>query len=117
MAHGYIKIAIVGCPYLTEVRLYDETMEHIAEQHPEFRLRLPSQRAGLVVGMTNPSRLHASTTDPQRSVVLVSGAFTYFGDALHVPIRMVQPTSGRVVTAYFSGGTYPGKLLWSVTDE
>lgn len=116
MADDYTLIPIPGWPHITEARLYEETLEHIAE-HAEFRLQLPSQQTALVEAIGNPSRIHASSTSPGRSVVLVSETFTYFGDPVHVPIRLVEGTSGRVQTAYFSGGTYPGHVLWSAGNE
>lgn len=117
MSDKYVSIAIRGWSSLTEVRLYEETLEHIIEEHSEFQLELPSQRTGLEAGIGNPTSVHASTTDPARSVVLVSAAFTYNNDPVHVPVKLVEGTSGRVRTAYFASGTYPGKVLWSATDE
>ena len=116
MSDEYTNIPVVGLPNLTEVRLYDETLEHIAE-HAEFRLQLPSQQTALVEAIANPNRAHDSTSDPGQSVVLVSESFTYFGDPVHVPVKIVEGTSGRVRTAYFSSGTYGGRLLWSADDD
>lgn len=113
MASNYKSISVAGWPGLTTVHLYEETMEHIAEEHPEFRLQLPSQLEGLMSAIAAPTRIHASTTDPKRSVVLVGESFTYFDDPVHVPVRIIAGTSGRVITAYFSSETYSGRILWS----
>jgi hypothetical protein len=115
MTDDYTSIPVPGLPSLTEVRLYAETLDHIAE-HPEFRLQLPSQRTGLEIAIANPSAIHDSTTAPGKSVALVSDAFTYLGDPVHVPVRIVEGTSGRVQTAYFSSSAPPGTLLWSAGD-
>ena len=112
----YTVLPLSGEPWLTEARFYEETWEHIAEEHPEFRLLLPSHRAGLEAAISDPTIIFASRTDPERSVVVVSDAFTYFDDPVVVPIRHVAGTSGRVVTAYFSSTT-SGDVLWSAGDD
>lgn len=116
MPAEYRTIISTGWKGLTVVRLYQETMRHIAEEHPELRLQLPSQIDGLIKAIGAPSSVYVSTTDPGRSVVLVSHKFSYFGDPVHVPVRIVSGTSGRVLTAYFSRGAYAGRLLWSAED-
>lgn len=113
MADGYSTISLAAWPGLTRVRLYDSTLRHIAEEHAEFERQLPSLRLGLETAIANPISIHDSTTDPGGSVVIASDAFTYFGDPVHIPIRMVAGTSGRVVTAYFASSVYSGRLLWS----
>jgi hypothetical protein len=117
MAADYRTIISKGWHSLTIVRLYEETIGHIAEEHAEFRLQLPSQLEGLMNAIAAPMAVHVSTTDPVRSVVLVSECLTYSSDHVHVPVRIVSGTSGRVLTAYFSSGMYGGRLLWSARDE
>lgn len=110
---NFTVVPVPGLPSLTHVRLYAETMEHIAEEHPEFRLQLPTQQQGLLDAIANPTTIHVSTTDPERAVVLVSNTFTYLGDPVHVPVKRIEGTSSaRVATAYFSEGNYAGLLLW-----
>ena len=118
MDDDYTVVPIPGSSSLTEVRLYDETWDHISTEHPEFKLQLPSQRAALEDAVAKPTTIHASTTDPEKSVVIASDSFTYFGDPVVVPVkRLPGTTSGRVKTAYFSGSTYPGRILWSSGNE
>ena len=118
MDDDYTVVPVPGSSSLTKVRLYDETWDHIAKEHPEFRLQLPSQRAALEDAVAKPTAIHASTTDPEKTVVFVSESFTYFDDPVIVPVRRVpDTTSGRVVTAYFSSSTYLGPILWSAGNE
>ena len=117
MGDDYTVILIPGLSSLTEVRLYDETWDHITTEHPEFKMELPSQRTALEDAVAKPTTIHASTTDPEKSVVIVSDLFTYSGDPVVVPVKLVTGTSGRVATAYFSGSTYPGRILWSAGNE
>ena len=116
MSDDYTEIPLPGLPWLTRVRFYDETWEHIAEEHSEFRLLLPTHRAGLETALAEPTSIHANLTDPDKSIVIVSEKFTYFDDPVVVPIRHVADTSGRVVTAYFSE-TYRGEILWSASSD
>ena len=113
MIDRYAAIAISAWPGLTVVRLYASTLQHIAEQHAEFALQLPSLRKGLEIAIANPTWIRESTTDPGGSVVIASEALSYFGDPVRIPVRIVAGTSGRVVTAYFDGTAYSGRLLWS----
>ncbi len=78
MAADYRSIISKGWHGLTVERLYEETIGHIAEEHAEFRLQLPSQLEGLMNAIAAPTAIHVSTTDPVRSVVLVSDGLTYF---------------------------------------
>ncbi len=117
MGDDYTVIPIPGLSSLTEVRLYDETWDHITTEHPEFKMELPLQRAALEDAVAKPTAIHASTTDPEKAVVFVSESFTHLGDPVVVPVRHVEDTSGRVVAAYFSGSTYPGRILWSSGNE
>lgn len=118
MDDDYTVILIPGLPSLTEVRLYDETWDYIAKRHPEFRLELPSQRDALEDAIATPTAIHASTTDPEKAVIIVSSSFTYLDHPVVVPVRRVPgTTSGRVTTAYFSSSTYLGPILWSAGNE
>lgn len=116
MADKYTIIPVSAWPGLTVVRLYDSTLQHIAEEHAEFGLQLPSLRLGLEMAVANPISIDDSTTDPGGSIVIASNALTYFGDPVHIPVRMVSGTSGRVVTAYFDSSVYSGRLLWSLKE-
>lgn len=115
MDDDYTVILIPGLPSLTEVRLYDETWDQITTKHPEFT---SSQRDALEDAIATPTAIHASTTDPEKAVVIVSNSFTYLEHPVVVPVRRVpDTTSGRVTTAYFSSSTSPGPILWSAGNE
>jgi hypothetical protein len=114
---GFTAVRIAAWPGLTLVSLYHSTLQHIAEEHAEFKLQLPSLRLGLEMAIARPSSIFDSTTNPGGSVVIASNAITYFGAPVRIPIRLVEGTSGRVVTAYFDSSVYSGRLLWSAKDE
>ena len=41
---------------------------------------------------------------------------TYNGDPLHLPVMVVEGTSARLITGYFSENDYKGTLVWSTND-
>jgi len=118
MDDDFTSITVMGIPWLTSVRLYDETIGHICAGHPEFRHGLPVFMEGMMRALSNPDVVYDSTTRPGRSVVFVNGEFTYRSNPVHIPVRVLSDTaSGRVQTAYFAAaGTYLGKPLWRATN-
>jgi hypothetical protein len=109
----YISFSVLVLPKPLEVRLYQETMVKIARDHPEFELQLPSYETGIGRALATPDSIHSSTTRPT-SLVVVSSAFTYNGDSVFVPVKLITESSARVQTAYFSSGAPPGAVLWEV---
>ena len=117
MSDDYTVIPVLGISWLTKVRLYDETLSKIATKHVETTTLEPSLHTALVQAVANPTSIHVSTTDPERAVVFVNETITPFGEYVVVPVRRVTETSGRVATAYISGDSYRGRILWSAGDE
>ena len=117
MGDDYTEIPVSGVSSLTAVRLYDETLGEIAKKHVETTTLEPSLRTALVQAVADPTSVHISTTDPDRAVVFVNETITPYGDYVIVPVRRVTETSGRIVTAYITGDTYRGTILWSTGDE
>ena len=112
---GYLWIASTAVPSgISEVRLYRETWEHIREEHPEVET---VGEMGVLQALQSPSQVFVSSTRPDRSVVFVSDNVTYRDNPLRVPVKRVDGTSGRVSTAYFSGSSYDGDLLWERDDD
>ena len=106
----FTLIATTKIASLTHVRLYQSTLvEHIFPGHPEVEM---IGEEGIVEALENPSFILESTTRPKDSVVFVSEKTTYEGRPLHVPVRIIVGTSGRVPTSYF-GDTSAGALkIW-----
>ena len=103
---------------VTTVRLYSETWNHIAEEHPEFATRLPALEHAIVDTLTNPTVICASTTRPESTVVFASSNNVKgSGHILQVPVRIIAGTaSGRVATALFA--PHPkGAVIYSRGDE
>lgn len=100
---------------VTEVRLYDETIEHIKEGHPEVPIELPSISAAVENTIVNPTHIEESHTN---SYVFVDSLSTNSsGDPLRVPVKLVDGSSGVVKSAYFAS-TGVKKIVWSKgTDD
>lgn len=107
----HTAITVPGFPRLTVVRLYNSTMNHIAEKE-EFHL--PADAPLIEHAVASPSAIYESRTNPENAVVLVSDGFTFQGNPLFVPVTVMSgTTSGRISTAYFSSRPYKGRLLWT----
>ena len=111
----YIVIPTSAVAQLSEVRLYGETWtDKISVQHSEVA---ELGQAAVVDTVANPTHVYDSHTNPGKALVFVSETNTYLGKPLRVPVKIHSGTSGRVITAYVSGGTYSGARLWSAKDE
>ena len=101
-------------PGVSSVRLYLETIEHIRERHPEV-VDLAGVD-GIVATVSTPTRVHDGNTDPGETFVFVSDNVRYGNASLHVPVKWVDGTSGRVRTAIFKSGSSTSQVLWRVAD-
>lgn len=106
-------INTTAIPSITEVRYYDETIEHIREQHTELADYFPSLDHAICDTITNPTHIYQAHTSPHSSGYrYVSSRSTYEGNPLVVIVKPIETTSGLLKTAYFSGHV-PGNLLYS----
>jgi hypothetical protein len=106
----FILVATNNMPTLTEVRLYDSTLNgHIFQDHPEVEI---VGRAGIVDAIENPSYIIRSNTRPDDSVVHVTEKTTFNGLPLHVPVKIIMGTSGRVSSSYFAETKSNAIMLW-----
>ncbi|MCB1331998.1 MAG: DUF2283 domain-containing protein [Maritimibacter sp.] len=79
--------------------MYDETWDHISDQHPEVANWAGSDE--VLHATQNPTAVYESSTNPEHAVVFVNENTTFNGESLHVPVRIVEDSSARVATAYF----------------
>lgn len=95
---------------VTEVHLYEETIEHVKSNHPEVPIELPSIDASVENAIVNPTHVEVSYNN---SYVFVDANSTNSsGDPLRVPIKVVTGTSGRVKTIFF-GTAAPKPIVWT----
>lgn len=92
------------------VRLYDETIRHIMDQHPEIPLELPSIVAAIESAIAKPTHIEMSHSN---SFVFVDQTSTNrSGDPLRIPVKKVDGASGRVKTAYFASPGATVNIIW-----
>ncbi len=109
---GFRVIKTTAISNITEVRYYDETIEHIREQHAEFSSYFPSLDHAICDAIENPTHVYQASTSPQSSGFrYVSSSTTYDDNLLVVIVKPIATTSGLVKTAYFTGHV-PGNLLY-----
>jgi hypothetical protein len=98
-------------PVITEVRLYEETIEHIKTSHPEVPIELPSVLNAIENAVKEPSWIEVGQT-PNSYVYVDHNSTNKSGDPLRVPVKVVEGTSGYVKTAFFANHPSP-KIVWS----
>jgi hypothetical protein len=95
---------------VSEVRFYDETLDHVKKQHPEIPIDLPSIYEAVEQAVIAPTHIEAGHSN---SVIFVDANTTNaFGDPLRVPIKIVAGTSGRIKTLYFASTEDVRRILW-----
>jgi hypothetical protein len=103
-------IVTVVPQHVTEVRLYDETIEHVREGHPEIPAEFPCITHAVKETIENPSHIEKSYSN---SYVFVNDSSTnHSGDPLRVPIKIVEGTLGRVKTFFFATPDYEPEIVW-----
>lgn len=95
---------------VTDVRFYDDTIEHIKENHPEVPILLPSIYSGVERCLLQPTHIEGSYGN---SYVFVDAQSTNAsGDPLRVPVKIVEGTSARVKTVLFASSSGTPNIVW-----
>jgi len=107
---SYITIRTYVIPTLDEVRLYEDTVDHVKAEHPEIPAELPSLVDAAIIAISHPTHVENSYGG---SVVFVDVTTTNAsGDPLRVPVKRVSGTSGRARTYYFASANGVRDILW-----
>jgi hypothetical protein len=100
-------------PAVAEVRIYQDTIEHIRKNHPEIPVELPSFQQAIENALIQPSWIESSR--PNTDVFVDRRSANKSGDPLRVPVKIVSGTSGRLLTAFFASS--PGQSVLLRKDE
>jgi hypothetical protein len=85
------------------VRCYDETLGHIADEHPEFRLFIPTLEHAVHDTIAAPTHVYQSNTDIHASgYKFVSTRHVRGESTLVVAVKAIEGTSSLLKTAYFT---------------
>jgi hypothetical protein len=95
---------------LVEVRLYEDTISHIREHHPEVPILLPCIASAVTNAIANPTHVEGSYGG---SFVFVDANTTdASGDPLRIPVKPIEGNSGRVRTVYFAASGSSPNIVW-----
>lgn len=109
---GYIVIVSGTIPEVTEVRVYDQALDHVKQRHPEVPIELPSLSYALEKAISDPS--HVETSRTGHYTYVHAGMTNYSGDPLRVVVKVIQETSARMQTAYFASRTGTSfNIVWT----
>lgn len=96
-------VKTTATPQVSQVVCYDETLPHIAENHPEFDPLIPSLEHAIHHAIMAPTRVIQSNTD------IHVGGFKFCSDnhqrgnqGLVVAVKVIEGTSALLKTAYFT---------------
>lgn len=106
----YKTITVTVIPAITQVRIYEETVAHVREQHPEIPVELPSILYALEETIRNPT--HIELSRPNSYVFVNFFATNKSGDPLRAPVKIIEGTSARVKTFYFASTTSAANIIW-----
>lgn len=109
----YVVIKTTILDDVTEVRLYDETVFHIRNHHPDVAVSIvPS---AVETAITNPTHVEASY---RNSYVFVDSQTTnQSGDPLRVAVKKIEGTSALVKTAYFASTDEDVVPIWPKSSD
>ena len=98
------------------VRIYEETIVHVKEEHPEVPIDLPSIEGAVAAAISEPTHIERSHSNSY--VFVHDGMTNKSGDPLRVPVKIIEGTSGRVRTVYFASREAPAQsIVWRRDDE
>ena len=106
-------------PEVETVRLYDETLQHVVDNHPEIpRIvpGLPSIMHAVEQTVCNPT--HVERTRSNAYMYVNEGATNASGDPMRVPVKVVEGTAGLVKTFYFaSSENVNANVVWRRDED
>jgi hypothetical protein len=111
----FSTVSVSVIPEVTEVRLYDDTIEHVRTRHPEVPALLPSVEFAVFDTLRNPTHVEKSY---ESSYVFVNARATNrSGDPLRVPVKIVSGTSARVKSFYFATPSTKPTIVWRTANR
>jgi hypothetical protein len=99
-------------PLITQVRFYEETIDHIRDDHPEIPIDLPTLLHGVSNTLQNPSYIELGNR-PNTYVYVDATSTNISGDPLRVPVKLIEGTSGLLKTTYFATPENSPTVLWT----
>lgn len=96
---------------VTDVRFYEDTVKKIRMGHREVPVGYPSINAAIVEGLTNPT--HIESRKPGHYLFVDSTSTNQSGDAMRMPLKVIEGTSARLQSVYFASTSEDGSnVIW-----
>jgi len=111
----YKTIRTSVLPQITEVRLYNETVEKVRRGHPEIPVELPCIQTAVESAIVNPTHVERSYVNS--FVYTDAGTTNAEGDPLRVPVKNITETSARVKSFYFASPPTEADVVYRRGDE
>ena len=103
---SYVDIETNAIPEVSKVRLYDSTIPHIVEGHPELDPFLPSFEHAIIDTISFPTYVWASSKKAIKPSWFFESDNHRLGSAnMTVVVKVVESTSAVLKTAYFSSNS------------
>lgn len=112
----YRVIETSAIPEISHVRIYDETLPHFGDGHPELRLVTPSLEGAIHDTISQPTEVYASNPPHVSSYKFCSTNHLHGNNPLVVAVKVVEGTSALCKTAYFTS-TVTGTKIWRRDDD
>ncbi len=114
----YRTVPVTCVPGLEYVRIYQEILQHVLENHPEISrtfVGTPSFNFAIDTAISDPSRVEKSYGN---SIVFVHETSTNWrGNPLIVPVKLLaESQSGYMKTAFFGTSDAPGELIYTKVE-
>lgn len=101
---------------VSQVRIYDETLPHLGEAHPELRHLIPSLEGAIHDTIARPTEVYASNPPHVSAFKFHSTNHLHGNNSLVVAVKVVEGTSALCKTAYFTGEV-TGTRIWRLGDD
>lgn len=112
----YTEIETGAINEVASVRVYDETIHHMGDAHPELRNFIPSLEFALHDTISRPTEVYAGNPPHTNAFKFRSSNHLHGGNPLVVAVKVVEGTSGLCKTAYFPSEV-TGSLVWRSSDD
>lgn len=115
-ASGYVVVETTAIAQIAQVRVYDETLPHLGEGHPELSHVIPSLEHAIHDTISQPSEVYESNPPHVASYKYRSENHSYGNNHMVVAVKVVEGTSALLKTVYFSSEV-KGTLVWRQQND
>lgn len=106
------EVVTTGCSLVTTVRIYEQSWSaKVALDHGDVSY------TSVIKTLEDPCVVCESKTQPGSLVFVNQVDTNQHGHALRVPVKVYADGTGTFKSAYYSGASSHGKVVWSRGDD